>query len=127
YDFEVLVAGHVSRPGTRQDVMVQIELLKDLGAAAERAYQRSFASFLREHPPAESGKTAWELHDDYEAELADGMLAELAAKWSNRLAGKHTHLRAKCRATLQTHIPQGAPRLPLSCGAPPRRPPPGAP
>jgi glyoxylase-like metal-dependent hydrolase (beta-lactamase superfamily II) len=111
YDFEVLVAGHVSRPGTRQDVMVQIELLKDLGAAAERAYQRSFSAFLREHPPAGSGKTAWELHDDYEAELVDGMVAELAVKWSNGLAGTRTYLRDNCWAMLETYVVQGAPNL----------------
>jgi len=40
-DFELLVAGHVSRPGTRQDVITQMELLKDLGTAAKCSYERN--------------------------------------------------------------------------------------
>jgi glyoxylase-like metal-dependent hydrolase (beta-lactamase superfamily II) len=111
YDFEVLVAGHVSRPGTRQDVLVQIELLKDLAAAAARAYRRSFPAFLRDHPPGVDGKAAWDLHNDYETELVDGMVAELEAKWSARLAGSRTYLRDNCWAMLESYVVQGAPNL----------------
>jgi hypothetical protein len=108
YDFELLVGGHVSRPGTRQDVVTQVELLKDLAAAAERAYaSQSFGEFLKANPPHPS-KAVWDLHEDYEQVLVTQMYDELLPRWRDRLAGTETYLRDNCWAMLETYVVQGA-------------------
>jgi glyoxylase-like metal-dependent hydrolase (beta-lactamase superfamily II) len=112
YDFETLVAGHVSRPGNRADVQVQIELIKDLVATAERAYTTlSVAAFLEQHPPRADGKTAWDLHQDYEQVLVSRMYEELLPKWRTTLAGTETYLRDNCWAMLESFVVQGKPDI----------------
>jgi glyoxylase-like metal-dependent hydrolase (beta-lactamase superfamily II) len=112
YGFETLVAGHVSRPGNRADVQTQIELIKDLVAAAERAYAAmSVPAFLKLHPPGADGKTAWDLHQDYEQALVSRMSDELRPKWNSKLAGTDTYLRDNCWAMLETFVVQGSPDL----------------
>jgi glyoxylase-like metal-dependent hydrolase (beta-lactamase superfamily II) len=109
YDFETLVAGHVTRPGTRADVEVQLELLKDLSDAAEHAYAAlTFPRFLAANPPSAT-KTAWDLHNDYEQALVSRMVAEVGAKWQPRLRGADTYLRDNCWAMLETFVVQGRP------------------
>jgi glyoxylase-like metal-dependent hydrolase (beta-lactamase superfamily II) len=112
YDFETLVAGHVSRPGNRADVRLQIELIKDLVAAAERAYAAlSVATFLQQHTPGVNGKTAWDLHQDYEQVLVSQMYEQLLPKWRMALAGTETYLRDNCWAMLETFVVQGKPDI----------------
>jgi glyoxylase-like metal-dependent hydrolase (beta-lactamase superfamily II) len=112
YDFGTLVAGHVSRPGNRADVEVQIELIKDLVAAAERAYAAlSVPEFLKQNPPGTDGKTAWDLHQDYEQVLVSRMHEELLPKWRTALAGTETYLRDNCWAMLETFVVQGRPDI----------------
>ena len=78
YDFDPRVAGHVSRPPPSRRCYDEIELLKDLAGSAERAYAAlSFSAFLAAHPPATDGKTAWDLHQDYEQLLVATMYDEL--------------------------------------------------
>lgn len=110
YDFETLVAGHVSRPGRRADVDTQIALLKDLADTAERAYATlPFPIFLKQHPPGSDSKTAWDLHQDYEQVLVSRMADELRPRWRDRLAGTETYLRDNCWAMLETFVVQGKP------------------
>jgi glyoxylase-like metal-dependent hydrolase (beta-lactamase superfamily II) len=110
YDFETMVAGHVDRPGNRADVQIQIELLKELAAAAERAYAAlSVPAFLKQNPPGVSGKTAWDLHQDYEQVLVSRMYEELLPKWRSVLEGTETYLRDNCWAMLETFVVQGRP------------------
>lgn len=112
YDFETLVAGHVSRPGNRADVETQVELVKDLVEAAEQAYASlSFPAFLKQHPPGRSGKTAWDLHQGYEQALVSQMHDGLLTKWRDRLAGTETYLRDNCWAMLETFVVQGKPDI----------------
>lgn len=112
YDFDTLVAGHVSRPGTRADVQLQLELLRDLEDAAARAYAGlSFGAYLGAHPPLPGGPSAWDLHEAYENALVDGMVAELLPRWRTRLAGTETYLRDNCWAMLETFVVQGRPHV----------------
>ena len=52
YDFETLVAGHVSRPGTRADVLTQIELVNDLPVPPSELTRRFRFQLLSESNPA---------------------------------------------------------------------------
>ncbi|HEY1394149.1 MAG TPA: MBL fold metallo-hydrolase, partial [Methylibium sp.] len=109
YPFKTMVAGHVSRPGTRADVLIQMELLRDLADAARRAYESlSFADFLAANPPA-AGQTAWDRHNDYEQLLVDKMANALLSAWSTRLQGAATYLRDNCWAMLESFVVQGRP------------------
>jgi glyoxylase-like metal-dependent hydrolase (beta-lactamase superfamily II) len=111
YDFETLVAGHVSRPGTRADVLTQIELVNDLASCAERAYAAlSFPAFVREQP-SRGERTTWDLHQDYEQLLVTRMHDELLPKWRNVLAGTETYLRDNCWAMLESFVVQGKPEF----------------
>jgi glyoxylase-like metal-dependent hydrolase (beta-lactamase superfamily II) len=111
YDFETLVAGHVSRPGNRADVLTQIELVNDLASSAERAYAAlSFPAFVRAQP-SRGETTAWDLHQDYEQLLVTRMHDELLPKWRNVLAGTETYLRDNCWAMLETFVVQGKPEF----------------
>lgn len=120
YDFELLVAGHVSRPGTREDVLVQMALLRDLEQAAQQAYdQLSFPAFLAKAAPA-SGRTAWELHNEYEQALVSMMERTLLPRWTGRLRGVEAYLRDNCWAMLETFVVQGRPSSAPATPAAPR-------
>jgi glyoxylase-like metal-dependent hydrolase (beta-lactamase superfamily II) len=109
FDFETLVAGHVSRLGTRADVEMQLAFLKDLSDACERAYaELSFPAFLTGH----SGKgVSWDLHNDYEAALIDRVAADVRPHWRERLQGFDTYFRDNCWAMLESFVVQGKPRF----------------
>jgi glyoxylase-like metal-dependent hydrolase (beta-lactamase superfamily II) len=78
FDFDTLVGGHVDRVGTRDDVLRQIELVDDLMTAAEQAYATlSFPEYLKSKLASPDGKSAWELHNDYEMELVASMAETL--------------------------------------------------
>jgi glyoxylase-like metal-dependent hydrolase (beta-lactamase superfamily II) len=110
YAFDHLVAGHVDRVGTRADVELQTELVRDLMATAEAALARlSFPDFLKQMSAAGTGKTAWELHNDYELTLVGRMANELRRRWSARLKGVDAYLKDNCWAMLETYAMQGAP------------------
>jgi len=112
YDFDTLVAGHVSRTGTRADVELQLTLVRDLADTAERAYvDLPFPKFLATHSPKQTGKSAWELHNDYENALVDRMAREIGPRWDTRLKGVQTYLRDNCWAMLETFVVQGKPRF----------------
>lgn len=114
YEFDALVAGHVSRVGTRADVETQLELIVDLVRAAEDAYALSFGAFLADNPPAAPGTPGpkvWDLHDDYEDVLVDRMVAALMPKWRGRLQGTQTYLRDNCWAMMESFVVQGAPDI----------------
>jgi glyoxylase-like metal-dependent hydrolase (beta-lactamase superfamily II) len=105
--FEVLVAGHVDRAGTREDVAISLELYRDLAASAKRCYEAlSFPQYL-----ASSGSslTSWEQHQNYETELVRRMVADVRPRWIDRLKGVDTYLADNCWAMLETFVVQGEP------------------
>jgi glyoxylase-like metal-dependent hydrolase (beta-lactamase superfamily II) len=109
FDFESLVAGHVSRLGTRADVELQLAFLKDLSEACERAYVAlPFPAFLAGKA---SKKSSWDGHQDYEQELVDRVATEVGPRWRARLQGFDTYFRDNCWAMLETFVVQGKPSL----------------
>ncbi|WP_394831188.1 MBL fold metallo-hydrolase [Pendulispora rubella] len=107
YDFNTLVAGHVDRLGTRQDVENSLafvgELRSVVGASMAR---RTFPDYLKSAP---SIKTSWERHNDYELALVDDCYAEMFPKWSPRLAGSESYLKDNCWAMLESLVVQFGP------------------
>jgi glyoxylase-like metal-dependent hydrolase (beta-lactamase superfamily II) len=109
YDFDVLVAGHVDRLGTREDVQTSLEFVSDLQAvsAAELA-ALPFPAFLKTVPAG----NRWFLHDDYEAELVRRCHAELLPRWKDRLAGLERSLESHCRTMIVAQVVQLPPASP---------------
>ena len=109
FDFQTLVAGHVSRLGTRADVEIQLAFLKDLADACERAYaQLPFPAFLAAKA---SQKASWDRHEDYEGALVERVAADVGPRWRGKLEGFETYFRDNCWAMLETFVVQGAPRF----------------
>jgi len=89
----------------RATAPTQVELVKDLAGAAERACAAlSFPAFLMEHPPDSDGKMAWDLHQHYEQVPVSRMDEELLPRWRDALSGTSTYLRDNCRAMLATFV-----------------------
>lgn len=109
FDFETLIAGHVSRPGTREDVSLQLAFLHDLCDASLRAYEElPFGKFLAATPSAAPN---WDRHNDYEIALVDRVAAAVAPKWRSKLLGFDTYFRDNCWAMLETIVVQGTPQF----------------
>jgi glyoxylase-like metal-dependent hydrolase (beta-lactamase superfamily II) len=107
FDFEILVAGHVSRLGTRADVELQLAFLKDLSDTCERAYAAlPFPAFLA---GKSSKKISWDRHQDYEQELIERVAADVGPRWRGRLDGFDTYFRDNCWAMLESFVVQGKP------------------
>jgi glyoxylase-like metal-dependent hydrolase (beta-lactamase superfamily II) len=106
YDFTTLVAGHVTRLGTRGDVKTASEFLDELHATcADLLDALSFPSYLqstaaRRLAEAE-GRSKWDLHNEYEHELESRCAAVLSPRWRGRLADTDTYLGDNCWAMIE--------------------------
>lgn len=115
YDFTTLVAGHVTRLGTRDDVKTASDFLEDLEAScADLLASLSFPGYLQS-PAARrlaeaDGRSKWDLHNEYEHELESRCTALLSPRWRDRLADTDTYLRDNCWAMIEALTVQLPPR-----------------
>ncbi|WP_162263906.1 MBL fold metallo-hydrolase [Terrabacter sp. Soil811] len=84
YDFEHLVGGHVTRPGTRHDVHVQVEYLADLKATTESAL--SAVDLAATMSSIDTGNN-WAVFRAYLDAVAAQATDELVPRWKDRLGG----------------------------------------
>jgi glyoxylase-like metal-dependent hydrolase (beta-lactamase superfamily II) len=100
YDFDVLVGGHLSRPGTRADVEVQRDYVRDLVAAAQDG-QRSvnFGAVAGEIGFA----NRWLLVKTYMDRVADHCATTMIERWRERLAGAAVSTPGHCWI-MQEHL-----------------------
>ena len=84
YDFDHLVSGHVTRPGTPEDVRVQLEYLTDLRTTAEAAL--SSVDLAVTMAPVDTGN-AWAVFRAYLDAVAAQTTDELVPRWKDRLGG----------------------------------------
>lgn len=92
YDFDVLVAGHVARLGTREDVEVQREYVMDLKAHATEAIETVDISRVFEEagvadPSRPGAGNPWLLFDVYLQTVANQCTQAMLPKWVERLGG----------------------------------------
>src|ERR671919_782355 len=84
YDFDTIVAGHLTRLGTRADVEVQQEFVLDLERAAARANQNvSFMDIARQV----GFDDPWLLFSQYFDAINKQCETEMLPKWESRLGG----------------------------------------
>ncbi|HEY1435880.1 MAG TPA: MBL fold metallo-hydrolase [Casimicrobiaceae bacterium] len=106
YDFDILVAGHVDRLGTRDDVAQSLAFATDLqGGAARLLAEAPFPDYLARH----AGENKWFAHDAYEKELVERCYADLLPKWQPRLAGAELSLRSQCWSMIVAVVVQMPP------------------
>jgi glyoxylase-like metal-dependent hydrolase (beta-lactamase superfamily II) len=100
YDFDVIVGGHLSRPGTRADVEVQREYVRDLVASAQAAQREvQFGDVATEIGFA----NRWLLVKTYMDRVADHCAASMMQRWPQRLGGAAVSTPGHCWV-MQEHL-----------------------
>jgi glyoxylase-like metal-dependent hydrolase (beta-lactamase superfamily II) len=84
YEFDHLVSGHVTRPGTPEDVRVQLEYMTDLRATAEAAL--SSVDLGTTMAPVDTGNV-WAVFRAYLDAVAAQTTDEIVPRWKDRLGG----------------------------------------
>jgi glyoxylase-like metal-dependent hydrolase (beta-lactamase superfamily II) len=99
YDFDTIVAGHLTRLGTRADVKTQKEFVLDLESAAARANQN--VSFM-DIASQVGFDDPWLIFSKYTDTINSQCEEEMLPKWENRLGGAKSFMSTHCIAMTQS-------------------------
>lgn len=100
YDFDTFIGGHLTRLGTRDDVVTQQEFISDLGKAAAKANSEvQFGNIA-----AQVGSTAdtWLLFSKYIDAIDQNCIQTMLPKWESRLGGAEAFLPTHCFAMTES-------------------------
>jgi glyoxylase-like metal-dependent hydrolase (beta-lactamase superfamily II) len=95
YDFDTLVGGHLTRLGTREDVEVQREFIRDLINASIKANSNvTFGEIIQKV----GGPTnnVWAIFKTYLDTAAEQCTNEMLPKWQHRLGGAQEFMFSHC-------------------------------
>jgi glyoxylase-like metal-dependent hydrolase (beta-lactamase superfamily II) len=94
YDFDTIVAGHLTRLGTRNDVIVQKEFVSDLEKAAAKANQEILFSKIA----SQVGRfdNPWLIFSKYIDAVNEDCVNNMLPKWENRLGGAQQFMSTHC-------------------------------
>jgi len=94
YDFDTIVAGHLTRLGTRNDVIVQKEFVSDLEKAAAKANQEVLFSKIA----SQVGRfdNPWLIFSKYIDAINENCVNGMLSKWENRLGGAQQFMSTHC-------------------------------
>jgi len=94
YAFDTFIGSHLTKIGTRNDVIVQKEFISDLEKAAAKANQEiTFGSIAKQIGHFEN---PWFLFNKYN-EAVDGQCAKyMLPKWESRLGGAQELMETHC-------------------------------
>lgn len=84
YEFDHLVSGHVTRPGTREDVQTQVEYMNDLRVTAEGALSSVDLPSTMANVDTNNN---WAVFRAYLDAVAAQTADELVPRWKDRLGG----------------------------------------
>jgi glyoxylase-like metal-dependent hydrolase (beta-lactamase superfamily II) len=98
-DFDTIVTGHVARTGTKADVEVQLEFLKDLKTTVADALKTTKTG--EEMDPADLSNP-WALYDSYIDHVVIKSVNALTPRWSKRLAAFDVYIWDQCYAMEQS-------------------------
>jgi glyoxylase-like metal-dependent hydrolase (beta-lactamase superfamily II) len=103
YDFSTLVAGHVTRLGTRADVELSMDFYADLKRTAEASLNAlPLGEFAKLN--ASRARDKWDLHNEYERAVVERCYGTLLPRWGDRLADTPTYLRDNCWVMMESII-----------------------
>jgi glyoxylase-like metal-dependent hydrolase (beta-lactamase superfamily II) len=94
YDFDTFVGGHLTRLGTRDDVVTQQEFISDLGKAAAKA--NSEVQFGDIAAQVGSTADAWLLISKYVDAVVQNCVQTILPKWESRLGGAEAFVPTHC-------------------------------
>jgi glyoxylase-like metal-dependent hydrolase (beta-lactamase superfamily II) len=100
YDFDTFVGGHLTKLGTRDDVITQQEFVSDLEKAAAKANSEvQFGDVA-----AQVGSTAdtWLLFSKYIDAIDQNCIQTMLPKWEGRLGGAEAFLPTHCFAMTES-------------------------
>ena len=94
YDFDTIVGGHLTRLGTRNDVLIQKEFVSDLEKAATKANQEVLFSKIA----SQVGRfdNPWLIFSKYIDAINENCVNGLLSKWENRLGGAQQFMSTHC-------------------------------
>ena len=102
YDFDTIVAGHITRLGTRNDVIVQREFVSDLERAAARANQQvSFGEIAKQVGGGQQQPLIFSLAKRADA-VSEICVNNMLPKWENRLGGAQQFMSTHCYTMAQS-------------------------
>lgn len=94
YDFDTLVAGHLTRLGTRDDVVIQKEFISDLEKAATKANSEVlFTDIAKE---VGSFDNPWLLVSKHIDAKEKNCVESLLPKWQSKLGGAEQFMSTQC-------------------------------
>jgi glyoxylase-like metal-dependent hydrolase (beta-lactamase superfamily II) len=99
YDFDTIVAGHLTRLGIRADVEIQKEFVLDLERAAAGANQN--VSFM-DIATKVGFDNPWLLYSEYINTVNKQCEEEMISKWGSRLGGAEAFMSTHCFAMTQS-------------------------
>jgi glyoxylase-like metal-dependent hydrolase (beta-lactamase superfamily II) len=100
YDFDTLVGGHLTRLGTRNDVIVQREFVSDLEKAAAQANQQvSFGEIAKQ---IGGQPNLWLIFSKYIDAVGENCVNYMLPKWENRLGGAQQFMSTHCFTMAQS-------------------------
>jgi glyoxylase-like metal-dependent hydrolase (beta-lactamase superfamily II) len=94
YDFNTIVAGHLTRLGTRNDVIIQKKFVSDLEKAASKANQEVLFSKVAQQ--VGSFDNPWLLFSKYIDAINENCVKDMLPKWGNRIGGAGQFMSTHC-------------------------------
>jgi glyoxylase-like metal-dependent hydrolase (beta-lactamase superfamily II) len=94
YDFNTFVAGHLTRLGTRNDVIIQKKFVSDLEKAASKANQEVLFSKVAQQ--VGSFDNPWLLFSKYIDAINENCVKDMLPKWGNRIGGAEQFMSTHC-------------------------------
>jgi glyoxylase-like metal-dependent hydrolase (beta-lactamase superfamily II) len=94
YDFDTFIGGHLTKLGTRNDVIVQKEFISDLEKAAAKANQDiTFGSIAKQVGHFEN---PWFIFNKYLEAVNGQCVNDMLPKWQNKLGGAQEFMGTHC-------------------------------
>ena len=100
YDFDTIVGGHLTRLGTRNDVIIQKEFVSDLEKAAARANQE--VQFGKVASQVGHFDDPWLIFSKYIDAVGEKCVSNMLPKWENRLGGAQQFMSTHCFTMAQS-------------------------
>ena len=94
YDFNTIVAGHLTRLGTRNDVIIQKKFVSDLEKAASNANQEVLFSKVAQQ--VGSFDNPWLLFSKYIDAINENCVKDMLPTWGNRIGGAEQFMSTHC-------------------------------
>jgi glyoxylase-like metal-dependent hydrolase (beta-lactamase superfamily II) len=96
YDFDTFIGGHITKLGTRNDVIVQREFVSDLEKAAAQANQQvSFGEIAKQIGGGQQPPLIFSLAKRADA-VSENCVNKVLPKWENRLGGAQQFMSTHC-------------------------------